>query len=137
MNRKGFTLVELLAVIVLLGIILIIAVPKFSHVVKESDENLFKTNSKLVLKEILNIYESEYKGSLNTSNVIYNINNGKVEKDSKIYDINLKDDTATGRVEIDNDGNAKMVLKNDKYCVVKEFNNAELQEYDSSDSRCQ
>ena len=36
MNRKGFTLIELIAVIVILGIILIVSVPSFSNAYKES-----------------------------------------------------------------------------------------------------
>ncbi|HOO68072.1 MAG TPA: type II secretion system protein, partial [Bacilli bacterium] len=36
MKRKGFTLVELLAVIVILGIILLVAVPKIMNVISDS-----------------------------------------------------------------------------------------------------
>ena len=36
MNRKGFTLIELIAVIVVLGIILVIAAPSISSVYKNS-----------------------------------------------------------------------------------------------------
>ena len=37
-KKKGFTLVELLAVIVILAVILIIAMPKISDVLKNSQE---------------------------------------------------------------------------------------------------
>ena len=36
MNRKGFTLIELIAVIVILGIILVVSAPSISNVYKES-----------------------------------------------------------------------------------------------------
>ena len=42
MNKKGFTLVELLGVIVLLAIILAIAVPTISNIIKESRRETFK-----------------------------------------------------------------------------------------------
>ena len=50
MNKKGFTLVELLAVIVVLAIILAIAVPTISKIIETSQTNAFKTNEKMVVK---------------------------------------------------------------------------------------
>ena len=40
MNKKGFTLVELLAVIVLLGLIALIASPAITGIIKKSKESL-------------------------------------------------------------------------------------------------
>ena len=37
--KKGFTLVELLAVIVILAVILVIAVPQINNVIKETRKN--------------------------------------------------------------------------------------------------
>ena len=42
MNKKGFTLVELLAVISLLGIVGLISVPIISNTLKNSSKNAFK-----------------------------------------------------------------------------------------------
>ena len=41
MRKKGFTLVELLAAIVLLGIIIAIAVPKYNKYIAKSKINTF------------------------------------------------------------------------------------------------
>ena len=38
-NKKGFTLVELLAVIVILGVLLMIAVPAVQNVIKKAKNN--------------------------------------------------------------------------------------------------
>lgn len=40
MNKKGFTLVELLAVIVLLGLIALIAAPAITGIIKQSKDSL-------------------------------------------------------------------------------------------------
>ena len=48
MKRKGFTLVELLAVIVILAIILIIAVPKISDTIVNSKEASFESSAKTI-----------------------------------------------------------------------------------------
>lgn len=51
-NKKGFTLVELLAVIVILAIILAIAVPSISDMIKNSKRNAFEADVKLIIKGI-------------------------------------------------------------------------------------
>ena len=53
MNKKkrGFTLVELLAVIVILAVILIIAMPKISDVIKNSKEASLETTAKLIASQ--------------------------------------------------------------------------------------
>ncbi len=52
MNKKGFTLVELLAVIVVLAIILAIAVPGISGIIKNSTMSAMKSDARLLLKSI-------------------------------------------------------------------------------------
>ena len=50
-KKKGFTLVELLAVIVILAVILIIAMPKISDVIKNSKEASLETTAKLIANQ--------------------------------------------------------------------------------------
>ena len=47
-NKKGFTLVELLAVIVVLAIVLIIAVPQIMSVIEDSRRATFESTVKLI-----------------------------------------------------------------------------------------
>ena len=51
-NKRGFTLVELLAVMVILAIILAIAVPTISGILEESRKSSFESDAKMVLKGI-------------------------------------------------------------------------------------
>ena len=47
-NKNGFTLVELLAVIVILAIILVIAVPKITDTIKNSKMASFESSAKTI-----------------------------------------------------------------------------------------
>jgi len=53
---KGFTLVELLAVIVILAIILVIAVPKIMNVIKDTTKASFESSAKMVAAQVENQY---------------------------------------------------------------------------------
>ncbi len=48
MKKRGFTLVELLAVIVILAVILVIAVPQINNVIKETRKNSLGSTAKLI-----------------------------------------------------------------------------------------
>jgi prepilin-type N-terminal cleavage/methylation domain-containing protein len=51
-KKKGFTLVELLAVIVILAIILAIAVPDITNMVANARRDAFQSNVKLIIRGI-------------------------------------------------------------------------------------
>lgn len=52
MKRNGFTLVELLAVIAILGILIIIVLPNVLSSLKESKQKLFVTNYQTLFKSV-------------------------------------------------------------------------------------
>ena len=59
MNKKGFTLVELLAVIAILAILVIIALPNVLKMFNDSKKNSFITEAKTVYSEVSKKYISE------------------------------------------------------------------------------
>lgn len=68
MNTKGFTLVELLAVIVILAIILLIAVPNVMGIIENAKKDGFCSTSKLAYKsvEYFKLQESDLVNNLST-----------------------------------------------------------------------
>ena len=61
MNKKGFTLVELLAVIAILAILEIIALPNVLKMFNDARKNSFLTETKIVYSEVSRKYISESK----------------------------------------------------------------------------
>lgn len=114
MNKKGFTLVELLAVIAILAILVIIALPNILNMFNEAKKDTFLTEAKTISKNVSNRYISE-KMKGNNITEISNSNNP--------LDINNKE--LTYIFELDKKGNiTRLVISNDEYCIVsnKDYN---------------
>ena len=113
MNKKGFTLVELLAVIAILALLVIIALPNVLKMFNQAKKDTFLTEAKTIYKEISKKYISEtMKG--NKISIISNTNN-KLDLESN----NLK-----YKVKLNNDGSIKKFeVSNGNYCISGKFNN--------------
>ena len=113
MKNKGFTLVELLAVIAILALLVIIALPNVLKMFNQAKKDTFLTESKNIYKEISKEYISEtMKG--NKINIISNTNNQlDLESNNLKYNIKLKGD---GSIK-------KFQVSNGTYCLSGKFNN--------------
>lgn len=70
MKNKGFTLVELLAVIVILSTILIIAVPRIGSTIDHAQQQAFKNDVETMIETINLQYETEEKEYVD-NNIVY------------------------------------------------------------------
>ena len=97
-KKKGFTLVELLAIIVILAVILIIAMPKISDVIKNSKEASLETTAKLIASQA----EKKYT----ENQVLDNSSTIKCSDVAKISDA----DYESCNITFDSKGNAKVTI---------------------------
>ena len=97
-KKRGFTLVELLAVIVILAVILIIAMPKISDVIKNSKEASLETTAKLIASQA----EKKY-----TENQV--LDGSSVIKCSDVAKISNADYESCN-ITFDSKGNAKVTI---------------------------
>ena len=120
-NKKGFTLVELLAVIAILAILVIIALPNVINLYNKAKKQAFIAEAQNVIKSATSkfIEGSLQNGGLTTissGNDSLNLTNKKVK-----YYIEL--DKTTGKVK-------KYTVSNSNYCLSSSKSYEELTESD-------
>ncbi len=134
MNKKGFTLVELLAVIAILAILVIIALPNVLKMFNDSKKNSFLTETKTIYSEVSKKYISE------------------TMKGNKLTYISSQDDTKlemTGRdlqycVLLNTDGSVKsMKVSNGEWIAelpsgkkITDLNSSDLKDGNLNDYDC-
>ena len=117
MKRKGFTLVELLAVIVILAVISIITIPMIGNVIEESKKKALE-QSVNGLVESARYYSIENDG---TYEFLFDENKKgeTINGDSLDYRGSIN---AEGKLYLDQDGNISICVYNDKYYAYKNYN---------------
>lgn len=124
-DNKAFTLVEVLLVLVILGVILLIAVPSIFGIIKNSKKNTFYYSVELLVRTIdmdLNnkAYEYEYT---------YNITDGEISN----LDIKVENTKGlNGYIVYDEDANKEYAINNGIWCVRKnkDMNESEIIDYE-------
>ena len=102
MNKKGFTLVELLAVIAILAILVILALPNVIGMFNNAKKDIFLTEAKTVYKEVARKYLTEsMKG--NSISEISNSNNKLDMETDLTYNITLNSDGKVNHFQVGND----------------------------------
>ena len=101
-EKRGFTLVELLAVIVILAVILVIAVPRIMSVIKDAKLGSIESTAKLIASTAESRYESKKALGLEVWNL-------------KCSDVaSLSDDYGTCKITFDDSGVATVVINGKK-----------------------
>ena len=110
-NKKGFTLIEILCVIVIIGILSVIATISIVNLSSKSKNNLYCAKIELI-ENIAESYGIKYELELNNSNELYNgykslkikvntlVDAGKLDPDKKNNVINPKDNTVMNDIDI-------------------------------------
>ncbi len=95
MKKNGFTLLELLAVIVIIGLIALITYPIIDDVITNSEKKTFKAS----VEELVNIAEVDYNEFGRTGVVTYTFNDKNIScnvcKDKIKYNGEIEDGTGT------------------------------------------
>lgn len=91
-NDKGFTLVETIAVIIILGVVLSIAVPSITNVVKSTNKNRMISDAETFISEVKEYVESDTIGNT-PSDKKYKLGNIKSKLNKSPYGKEYKEDS--------------------------------------------
>jgi len=112
-NKKAFTLIELLAVIVILAIIALIAVPVILNIIDKANKSAFKDTAYGIISAgeyYWSEQQLEPQGML--QDVTFDLSDER---------LGLKGDIPEGSITITRDGEISLMVKNNRYCVTKSF----------------
>ena len=124
MKKKGFTLVELLAVIAILAILVIIALPNVIKLYNDAKKNAFLTE----VKTLYNTASSKYISESLKGNKLSEINSN----DSSKLDLNGND--LTYKIKLNSDGSvASIAVKKGNYCIVSSKDLSKITKSDVSE----
>ena len=127
MKKKGFTLVELLAVIVVLAIIALIAVPVVINIIKSAQRGAFKSSAYGILESAKIYYLS---GKVQSKDVLSRIDVvQKDENDKYILEYN-GEKPESGVIVFDSNGKSALAIKKGTFCASKNYNEEEIKVQD-------
>lgn len=118
MKRKGFTLMELMAVIVVLGVISMIIVPNVIVVVERSEKDAFEKSA----YGILNAAKEYYQETMSEEEFT-----GKTFDFKESVELEIEGKKPTGgTVTVNAEGNVEIYVSDEKYCAIKEMTSNEI-----------
>ena len=135
MNKKGFTLVELLAVIVILAIIALISSAIILNVIETSKKGALE-DSAYGIVEAGEMYYMQHINSEETKKDRYDfqiINKKFVNKDDNTKELKFKGKMPkTGTLQINNNGSIAIAICDDDYCACKSVSENKVTVKDTS-----
>jgi len=118
-KEKGFTLVELIAVIILLGIIALIAIPTVNELLKEARMAAFEDTAYGLVRAGTLYYQQQELRDEVTSNITFTF------PEATGLEVSGKK-PSSGTMIVDIDGNVSLAVSNGRYCARKGFNESEI-----------
>lgn len=122
MNKRGFTLMELLAVIVVISVIALISVPLVNLQIEKSKQETIRESVKGMVKAII-YYQTENEiytgGTYTVNNENLMLGSQKVEVDGSII--------GTGTITMDTKDKATVKIQYQRYCVTGDSDNLKIE----------
>jgi len=87
-NEKGFTLIEILVVVIILGILIAIAVPVYIHAVSQANRQVVEANLKTIDSAVMQYKAANNKGAIpNKADLSSYLQEWPVGPDGVEYDV--------------------------------------------------
>lgn len=126
MNKDGFTLVELLAVIIILAIIALIATPVITELIDNARKESFKDSAYGLVKASELTYSNDIIDQ-NVDQLVFIYQDGvetAIPSDKKLNYNGDKPDS--GRIIVNDKGQVAIAVYNGQYCAEKDYNDSRV-----------
>ena len=131
MKQKAFTLVELLAVIIILGILAVLIVPKVISILSETEKNTNMTSAQNLVKAAqLKASNNDMTGNNRNININYQTGENKSYLD---YSGNKPQ---IGQIQIKSNGEVAMAVKFGDLCYLKRYASDDISAVPYSENTC-
>ncbi|NLL44917.1 MAG: prepilin-type N-terminal cleavage/methylation domain-containing protein [Mollicutes bacterium] len=137
MRKKGFTLVELLAVIIIIGFIAALISPIVVNVINNARKDTFK-NTAYGLKKAAEVKYADLEKESNIKNYIFYYNDGA--ETSNIEGVYLEyegEKPQSGYIIINKEGDIALAIHNGKYCAQKGYYQSTITVSTKSANKCE
>jgi type IV pilus assembly protein PilA len=124
--KRGFTLVELLAVIAILAILIIIALPNILKLFNEAQIKVFLQEAQNINKAAENGYLAQKMGTSNPIETIYTYTDGEESSTGNIKVSITGKKPKNGELIIMPNGQTALAFHNGKYCAKKVLGSNEI-----------
>ncbi len=132
-SKKGFTLIEMLVVIILIGIILAIVLPSVTKLSNNRSKKMYETHLDVVVESAVDLYTDQYKGELADENAeCFNINYQTLLKDGLVDETDVFCD---GNIII-RDNKSTNSLENSYYLTCRDSKGNEINKSEKVPSGC-
>ena len=134
--KKGFTLVELLAVIAILAILIIIALPNILKMFNEAQMKLFLQEARNINKAAEDSYLSQKMGTTTPTETIYTYVDGEESSTGNIKVSIIGKKPENGELIIRANGEIALAFHNGKYCAEKGYTDSVVSISTKSEAEC-
>ena len=126
MKRNGFTLVELLTVIVILSLVLAIAYPKVSSLIENEKQRTFKLSVNSLTNGAKNVC-ANYQSELNASEKTYTYIDNKFKCDTEILEMsNSGKFISPSIISYNKDCEISLSVENEEYKATKDYSDSDI-----------
>ena len=120
-NKKGFSLIELLAVIIILAVIALIAVPVVKSIMNKANKNAFKDTAYGIISAG-ELYFSEQDLEGMSGEATFDLS----EDVNTEGGLQIKGKVPKGTLKINAEGEIALAINNERYCITKRFSEGDV-----------
>jgi len=133
MNKKAFTLIELLAVIILIGLLAVLIIPKVNETIKDARINTNEVSVNALSRTATNYFLEQKAKNNDFQSCTYDFTN-RTNTCTNLEFTGEKPDS--GKLVIKPNGNVAIAVQFDKYCFLKGYETDEIERIDYDETTC-